>query len=542
MGLMEMVVCLMLATVAMGQTNRTTGQLPLTATMQGTDTLLVETGLVAGAQSTRRISVATFESLFGGGSSGSGILTGTNAGVVFTFNAAGQLILSNSVNGNMMVWNNGQLTVNGVVVLTNASAFDPANAALKATNNLGALAFQNTVTPTMVTNASGFWAAAPGASLPLLGGGANTIVTNGEPSVSLGIVYTANLGQPFESTPGIWTNDVGYIYYGGIKTTNVFAGPILAPQFMLPVASITAGGTASAQTFLRGDASWQPVDSYGAAQSATNGYVWGVLYDPANSAWSATNGYPWSILYDPVNAARNATNGYPWSGFYDSAGAAQKATNNLGTLAFENNVLPSQITNVSGFWAAAPGSNLNGQTLTNSFDATNAAFNALKTATNSFQGTNASLSVLAAGNAGALTNLSLLGMAMTSTQVVQAITSAEIGSLLPHNFATQLLPVGYTNFTVDFNLGSSFYIYATNNIWFTAATNVVPGYAVQVMIIQDTVGTRTVGWTNNWKFSYGLVPLNTTNASAVDLLQVTGRTTLTGGLTNVAVQLYPDFR
>lgn len=468
MGLMEMVVCLMLATVAMGQTNRTTGQLPLTATMQGTDTLLVETGSVAGAQSTRRISVTTFESLFGGGSSGSGILTGTNAGVVFTFNAVGQLILSNSVNGNMMVWNNGQLTVNGVVVLTNANAFDAANAALNATNNLGALAFQNTVTPAMVTNASGFWAAAPGASLPPLGGGANTIVTNGEPSVGLGIVYTANIGQPMGTTPGIWTNDIGYIYYGGIKTTNVFAGPILAPQFMLPVASITASGTASAQTFLRGDASWQQVEAYGAAQNATNGYVWGVLYDPANSARNATNGYVWGVLYDPVNAAQNATNGYPWGSLYDQALAAQKATNglgsaaftpataydaanaaknatnNLGGLAFENNTVPSQVTNSPGFWAAAPAGGLSGSVatnsfeptnanlglwssftpwaygslFTNSFDATNSAFNALKTATNSFQPTNAVLS--AVGGLANTNQIAFTNQAWSPAQITNA--------------------------------------------------------------------------------------------------------------------------
>jgi len=328
-----------------------------------TDTLLVETGSVAGAQSTRRISVTTFESLFGEESSGSGILTGTNAGVVFTFNAVGQLILSNSVNGNMMVWNNGQLTVNGVVVLTNANAFDAANAALNATNNLGALAFQNTVTPAMVTNASGFWAAAPGASLPPLGGGANTIVTNGEPSVGLGIVYTANIGQPMGTTPGIWTNDIGYIYYGGIKTTNVFAGPILAPQFMLPVASITASGTASAQTFLRETpvgSRWRPTVRRRMRPTVTSGACY--MIPPTRRAMRRTAMFGESStirsmrrrmrpmvslgsLYDQALAAQKATNGLGSAAFtpataYDAANAAKNATNNLGGLAFENNTVP----------------------------------------------------------------------------------------------------------------------------------------------------------------------------------------------------------
>ena len=63
------------------------------------------------------------------------------------------------------------------------------------------------------------------------------------------------------------------------------------------------------------------------ASAATNGYLWGALYDPANSAHNATNGFPWGVLYDPANAAHNATNGFPWGVLYDSAGTANTASN-----------------------------------------------------------------------------------------------------------------------------------------------------------------------------------------------------------------------
>ena len=49
-----------------------------------------------------------------------------------------------------------------------------------------------------------------------------------------------------------------------------------------------------------------------------------------------------------------------------------------------------------------------------------------------------------------------------------------------------------------------------------APTNAVAGQSGSIFLVQDSTGSRTTGWHNNWKFAGGTVPTLTTTANAVD--------------------------
>ena len=118
------------------------------------------------------------------------------------------------------------------------------------------------------------------------------------------------------------------------------------------------------------------------------------------------------------------------------------------------------------------------------------------------------------------------------------VTSSGLPETNLFNGLIQLYPTLATNYTMDCSLGSAFFIYATNNIFFLTPNNLLAGKPLAVWILQDGTGTRTVTWTNTFKFSGGIAPSNTTNANAYDLFSMQ---VLPYG-TNIAVVGSPNFK
>ena len=70
---------------------------------------------------------------------------------------------------------------------------------------------------------------------------------------------------------------------------------------------------------------------------------------------------------------------------------------------------------------------------------------------------------------------------------------------------------------VDLSLSNNFTLTLNGTVGTIGApTNAVAGQSGSIFLVQDSTGSRTTGWHNNWKFAGGTVPTLTTTANAVD--------------------------
>ena len=70
---------------------------------------------------------------------------------------------------------------------------------------------------------------------------------------------------------------------------------------------------------------------------------------------------------------------------------------------------------------------------------------------------------------------------------------------------------------VDLSLSNNFTLTLNGTVsTIGAPTNAVAGQSGSIFLVQDSTGSRTTGWNNNWKFAGGTVPTLTTTANAVD--------------------------
>ena len=73
--------------------------------------------------------------------------------------------------------------------------------------------------------------------------------------------------------------------------------------------------------------------------------------------------------------------------------------------------------------------------------------------------------------------------------------------------------------TLDLSTGSNFKaVFGAGNLTVANPTNVTAGQSGVLSLQQDGVGSRTVTWGGNWKFSGATAPTLTTTASALDLI------------------------
>jgi hypothetical protein len=185
-------------------------------------------------------------------------------------------------------------------------------------------------------------------------------------------------------------------------------------------------------------------------------------------------------------------NGSPIALLTDATNAALKVSNNS--------------TNLLGSAAYAP---------TWAFDASGTALSLVQSSTNGSG--NIPVGVLTPGgtlpalNAGSLTNLNTTSF--TNAPIIQNTVWLSID---------QTVGSGLTNVYVDLSKGSYFSIIATTNLFFASPLNMPPTNTVisgTIRIIQDSIGTRSVSFTNGntagtWKTFSGQTLTVTTNALA----------------------------
>lgn len=72
--------------------------------------------------------------------------------------------------------------------------------------------------------------------------------------------------------------------------------------------------------------------------------------------------------------------------------------------------------------------------------------------------------------------------------------------------------------TPDFSVGNNFSVTLTGNATLANPTNLAAGQSGNIVITQDSTGSRTLAYGSNWKFPSGTAPTLTTTANAVDVL------------------------
>lgn len=88
------------------------------------------------------------------------------------------------------------------------------------------------------------------------------------------------------------------------------------------------------------------------------------------------------------------------------------------------------------------------------------------------------------------------------------------------NAASNIVGLGTTNATttLDFTQGNNFSLTLTGNITLANPTGLTVGQSGIILIQQDSVGSRTVGYGSHWDFPSATAPTLTTTASGLDCL------------------------
>jgi hypothetical protein len=135
------------------------------------------------------------------------------------------------------------------------------------------------------------------------------------------------------------------------------------------------------------------------------------------------------------------------------------------------------------------------------------------------------------------------GRTVASGVVVNSSTNLSVSGKFSATVVTnKVITLTYssnTNVTVDASLGNKFYLLVTNSTtYFVTPLNLSPMQDISIILRQDGTGSRVISWTNQWVWSGGVVPGNTTNANAMDFY--TGMVNPEG--TNVGGVLTPNLR
>lgn len=87
------------------------------------------------------------------------------------------------------------------------------------------------------------------------------------------------------------------------------------------------------------------------------------------------------------------------------------------------------------------------------------------------------------------------------------------------NSASNVVAVGTaTTITIDMSTGNNFAINLNGNYTLGNPTGITTGQSGVVFLVQDSTGSRTLGFSTHWVFPAGTDPTLTTTANAVDAL------------------------
>ena len=78
--------------------------------------------------------------------------------------------------------------------------------------------------------------------------------------------------------------------------------------------------------------------------------------------------------------------------------------------------------------------------------------------------------------------------------------------------------------TPDFLTNSTFTVTLGGNRTMANPTNLIPGQAGSIFIVQDGTGSRTLAWGSYWNFINGTAPTLSSNANTVDRVDYVVRT------------------
>jgi len=217
------------------------------------------------------------------------------------------------------------------------------------------------------------------------GGGSITTYSNNIFSVNPSQIYPPISGGTVNSNSlsGQWNYSQIYgvpSFLTTVNSNNIFGQINYGQIYGTPNVAVNSNS-------FTGQLNYGQIYGDNSAYNATNGFIWGTLYDSSGAAFASTNGYPWGGLYDPVNAAKNATNtfvgtvasmigtatngnfdaaglavskahdatnGFPWGVLYDAAGASILASNAVNAaLVASNAPIQASIVNASNTVNAA---------------------------------------------------------------------------------------------------------------------------------------------------------------------------------------------
>ena len=99
-------------------------------------------------------------------------------------------------------------------------------------------------------------------------------------------------------------------------------------------------------------------------------------------------------------------------------------------------------------------------------------------------------------------------------------TSSPTKLYVSGNSAGSVVGLGTTdaNTTLDFSTGNNFSLELTGSIVLSNPTGVTTGQSGIILIQQDSVGSRTVGFGSHWDFPSATAPTLSTGANALDVL------------------------
>ena len=93
---------------------------------------------------------------------------------------------------------------------------------------------------------------------------------------------------------------------------------------------------------------------------------------------------------------------------------------------------------------------------------------------------------------------------------VSSFTGAQRGAITTLSSGATITP--------DFASNNFFTVTLTQSTTFAAPTNLVPGQAGVIFLVQDTTGSRTAAWNSIYKFPFGEAPILSAVANTVDML------------------------
>lgn len=94
---------------------------------------------------------------------------------------------------------------------------------------------------------------------------------------------------------------------------------------------------------------------------------------------------------------------------------------------------------------------------------------------------------------------------------VSSFTGAQRG-------AVSTLSIVSSNVTPDFASNNFFTLTLDDSVTFQAPTNLVPGQAGVIFLVQDATGSRTASFNTYYKFPEGTAPTLSTAANTVDMM------------------------